>query len=363
MRKKLLTLTLIICSLLSLVGCNANQGRGDKYTYDFKDFIDINIFGAEGQAYIQITPKEISVSDFSSEEEYIKVKKVIDALNLYYIPGSNTSAGLSVSKGNGIKSGDMIIISLNSNFLNNEKATLAESIDLNIEEYDYIVEKLPELKTLDLFSSEVVNFYGLSTDEIAYIINKDNNNLSDELKQNLMYKITPSSTPLKEKQTILTVQVGLDENLIKSGNYYNLNIYFAKQNLSVEYSTEKVLNKIIMPIDFNNISASTLDNIRKTLYKYIKENLDYNTESISNIQQFKSQEENEPYNYYVIYSTLDSENVERVYRVQMKLLLIDGILNILSCASPENIMDTYLSANYSGATRLADFENFKTQEN
>ncbi len=361
MKRKLLTLSLVIFSLTLLVGCNANQGRGTNYKYDFKDFIDINIFGAEGQAYIQITPKEISVNDFSSEEEYIKVKKVIDALNLYYIPGSNTSAGISVSKGSNISSGDMIIISLNSNLLNNEKASLAESINLNIEDYDYVVETLPELNTLDLFSSDVVNFYGLSTDEVAYIINKDNPDLSDELKENLMYKITPSSTPLKEGQTILTLQVGLDENLIKSGNYYNLNIYFAKQNLSVQYSTEKVLNKIIHPIDYENLSSSTLENIRKSLYKYIKENIDFNTESISNIQQFKSQEENEPYNYYVIYTTLDGENTQRVYRVQMKMLLDDS-LNILSCGDSENIMDTYLTANYNNATRVADFNTYEEIE-
>lgn len=355
MKKKLLTISLIFLTLIGLVGCDANQGRGDKYTYDFKDFINIEIFGPEGDAYIQITPKEISVNDFSSEAEYIKVKKVIDSLNLYYIPGANTSAGISVSKGDHIKAGDMIIISLNSSLLSSDKQELAESIDLNIEQYDYVVESLPETTALDLFSSDVVNFYGLSTNNVIYVVNKNNPNLSDELKENLVYKITTTSTELKEDQTILTIQVGLKEDLIKSGDYYNLSIYFAKHNLSVQYSTEKVLNKIINPIDFTSLESAVADNIKKNLFKYIKENVDYNVESICNIQQFNSQKENDPYQYYVIYTTLDSENVERVYRAQMEMLLIDNDLTILVCNKAENIAETYLTTNYNNSTRLIDF--------
>ena len=357
MRKKILSVLTVLLVLTTLSACSANQGRGDKYTYDFKDFINIEIFGPEGEAYIQITPKEISVADFSSEEEFIKVKKVIDQLNLSYIPGSNTSSGLTVSKGDHIKTGDMIVIKPTTSLLSSDKAELAKSIDLNIEQYDYVVESLPETKKVDLFSSDIVKFYGLITNEIVYVVNKDNTTISDELKENLIYKITTSDKTLKEGQTIMTVQNGLKQELIDNGNYYNNNIYYAKQNLSVEYSTaEKVLNKIVNPIDFNNLKQESKDIIKKSLYKYIKEKLDYNVENVCNIQQLNSQNENDPYKYYIIYTTLDGENVQRVYRTEMKLLFINNEeLEVLSCDKTENIPDTYLNTNYNGAIRLIDF--------
>lgn len=357
MKKKILSVLTVLLVLTALSACNANQGRGDKYTYDFKDFMNIEIFGPEGEAYIQITPKEISVADFSSEEEFIKVKKVIDQLNLSYIPGSNNSSGLTVSKGDHIKTGDMIVIKPTTSLLSSDKAELAKSIDLNIEQYDYVVESLPETKKVDLFSSDIVKFYGLITNEIVYVVNKDNTTISDELKENLIYKITTSDKTLKEGQTIMTVQNGLKQELIDNGNYYNNNIYYAKQNLSVEYSTaEKVLNKIVNPIDFNNLKQESKDIIKKSLYKYIKEKLDYNVENVCNIQQLNSQNENDPYKYYIIYTTLDGENVQRVYRTEMKLLFINNEeLEVLSCDKTENIPDTYLNTNYNGAIRLIDF--------
>lgn len=356
MKKKILSVLTVLLVLTALSACSANQGRGDKYTYDFKDFINIEIFGPEGEAYIQITPKEYSVADFSSEEEYIKVKKVIDQLNLYYIPGANTSGGLVVTKSDHIKTGDMITIKLNTSLLSNDKATLAQSIDLNVEQYDYVVESLPETKKIDLFSSDIVRFYGLITNEVVYVVNKDNPNISDEIKDNLVYKVTLSDKEVKEGQTIMTVQTGLKDELIKNNNYYNLGIYYAKHNLSVQYSTEKVLNKVVNPIDFNNLNKKSRELIRKTLYKYIKENLDYNVEEVCNIQQLNSQGENDPYKYYIIYTTLDGENVQRVYRTEMKLLFINNEeLEVLSCDKTENIPDTYLNTNYNGAIRLIDF--------
>ena len=356
MKKKILSVLTVLLVLTALSACNANQGRGDKYTYDFKDFMNIEIFGPEGEAYIQITPKEYSVADFSSEEEFIKVKKVIDQLNLYYIPGANTSGGIVVTKGDHIKTGDMITIKLNTSLLSNEKVSLAQSIDLNIEQYDYVVEKLPETKKIDLFSTDIVNFYGLITNEIVYVVNKDNTSISDEIKNNLIYKVTLSDKEIKEGQTIMTVQTGLKDELIQSNNYYNLRIYYAKHNLSVEYSTEKVLNKIVKPIDFDNLNDKSKELIRKTLYKYIKDNVDYNVENIANIQQLTSQKDNDPYKYYVIFTTLDAENVQRVYRSEIKLLQIsDEQLEILSFEKVENIPETYLDTNYNGATRLVDF--------
>lgn len=356
MKKKILSVLTVLLVLTALSACNANQGRGDKYTYDFKDFMNIEIFGPEGEAYIQITPKEISVADFSSEDEFIKVKKVIDQLNLSYIPGSNNSSGLTVSKGDHIRTGDMIVIKPTTSLLSSDKIELAKSIDLNIEQYDYVVEKLPETKKIDLFSTDIVNFYGLITNEVVYVVNKDNPNISDEIKDNLVYKVTLSDKEVKEGQTIMTVQTGLKDELIKNNNYYNLGIYYAKHNLSVQYSTEKVLNKVVNPINFDNLNEKSRELIRKTLYKYIKNNIDYNIENIANIQQLASQKGDDPYKYYVIFTTLDAENVQRVYRAEIKLLQIsDEQLEVLSFEKIENIPETYLNTNYNGATRLIDF--------
>ena len=79
----------------------------------------------------------------------------------------------------------MIVIKPTTSLLSSDKDELAKSIDLNIEQYDYVVESLPETKKIDLFSSDIVKFYGLITNEVVYVVNKDNTTISDELKDTL----------------------------------------------------------------------------------------------------------------------------------------------------------------------------------
>lgn len=357
-RKLKAILASILC-LFMLAGCfgGANAGRGSDYKYDFIDYINIEVFGSNGNGYLQITPKEVSIYDFESEEEYIAVKKVLDQLSMYYIPGYGKSGNLKVSQGEKLKNGDMVNISISGSLLNSSQS-LASSINMNVESYDYIVDGLKDPVYIDLFSEDNVNFYGLSTGEVVSVIN-ENSTLPKELLNNIGYQIVPDSTPLKEGQTIMTIRVGMDTDFLTSGNipYYTMDIYLSKNGFRTDYSTEKVLTTIVDPIDFDTFRAETMENTLFTaIQKAEEESRGFSSiEKVLNIQQLESQQKNDPYSYLVIYYDLNADNELVTYRRQVKMFGINDKLIIASMKAEEKIDAKFVDENYENAVRLMDF--------
>ena len=97
--------------------------------------MDIHLYGYNGAGFLEVQPKDFSVKDFSEEADYIAVKKAIDSMNLYLIPGApDTTSYLNVDKATDLSNGDVITFSLKDSYKGDNSA-----VSLNTEPFQLLI--------------------------------------------------------------------------------------------------------------------------------------------------------------------------------------------------------------------------------
>ena len=108
----------LICTIIafSCVSCRRtyapNERRGTDYTYDFMDFIDITLYGEDGSGMLEISPVDITLQDFDTEDEYIRVKKDLSLINARLVQGQSSDTKIKVSRSTGLSNGDVVKITV-----------------------------------------------------------------------------------------------------------------------------------------------------------------------------------------------------------------------------------------------------------
>lgn len=313
----ILLIIICFCMVCGLAGCSKpepglNDDRSTNHKYDFVAYLDANIYGANGYGFLDIKPKDLSVSDFKSEAEYIAVKTAIDNLSLYINPDKpDQTSNLVANKENGLKNGDIITLSIKSNF---DSSKL--NIDMNLEPYKFQVKNLPKPKKLDIFDNSSVDFVGLKdgTGDIYAIKIKDGavpNNLLDKID----YSATANGNDqLQAGKTIISVTGTLhnsnnssDEDEVENDStaqdFTNISLatYLGMQGYVSETTGEKVVREIATPINFTTQTAQSL----QTQLKQVLQTDDKHFISLGNIQQRNDLDDDAKYDYVVTYYSDD----------------------------------------------------------
>lgn len=320
-------------------GREPNEGRGSDYTYDFIDYLDITVYGQNGLGYLEIRPKNITVSNFSSETDYIKVKHDLEDYNFYYIQGMRTPSSFTISQTTKLSNGDVVTITPKKKEIRS---------DMNIEAYDYVVEGLGDASVIDLFSSDLITIYALKDGTYGVYMN-NNPQYSQELRDHLIYTVDTKDDPIPG-QAVVHVKADLDEDFLKQQDCANITIYLAKHDQRASTETEKVLNQLIEPIDMSTANSGAIE---AELYRELYKNDEY-LAKICNIQQLERQRSSEPYTYTVVYYD-SKDGVRTYYRKDVKIVAVDGNYQILSVTNGTKTEEAYATAPYDGATILIDY--------
>ena len=348
--KKITKLLIVLIIVLTLFGCQRkksnipNENRGTNYKYDFVDYIDIYVYGEDGEGYLEIVPKEISMNDFENEQDYINVKRDLEEFNFHYLQGSPNPKNFSILATTNLKNGYIITIT--------PSTKIETRSDLNVEPYDYVVRGLGEAKDIDLFSSELVSFYAL-TDGSYHAYVKNNPAYPEDIRNNLIYTISTKDKPVAG-QAVLDVNVDMDAEYLKEQNCANITLYLAKQNLKSSLQTQKVLTDVLDPIDMATANSSAIE---AELYRYIGKK-DKDLVKIANLQQTERQRSAEPYTYVVVYATSDNskDNPKRQwYRYDIKMVSVDGEYTVLYSNNRTTTNESYSEQPYDGANILLNF--------
>lgn len=318
-----LVLVFILCGfmILGLVGCapvggtKLNAKRGKKYDYDFVQFLDAKVYGANGYGFLDIKPKDLSVSDFKSEKEYITIKKLVNAMKLYIDPNNkDRDSYLTASQTSGLKNGDIVTLSISSDFELPEGAP-----SINLEPYEFEVQQLKDPIDLDLFDSSSVDFVGIEGTTTIYPVKIHDGAVPNDILDHIVYTATTDDKTLETGKTILSVSAELDQDSLKEEDPDNtdtsdqqaeqtLATYLGKQNYVSEVTGEKVLVDMAKEAEFN---SSTNKTIRNILLKAIR-NVDNNIMDVATIQQSltnSSSDENK-FNYLVTYYAYPSDTAD-----------------------------------------------------
>lgn len=326
--KELMKKLLCLSTLCTIWGCassnqqsvSLNENRGTNYDYDFVQFLDAELYGSEGDGFLEISPKDIQVSDFSSEKEYIAIKKTLDSLKLYYDPDEpNKESNLLVSKGTGLSNGDVITLSISDDFDGN-----TNDLNMNLESYEFKVEGLEEAKTLDLFDSTSVSFLALNDGtNTIYPVKISGGNIADDILSQINYYASTEDEQPVEGKTLIDVSAEIVPIIDDNGNpkATTLKTWLGMKGYKVETEGEKVLREIANPVTFTTENQSKASSL---LYKAIKKE-DSNIISVATIQQlFASEGSYDPYEYTVTYYARtdkddDSESPTVVKRASVKM--------------------------------------------
>lgn len=343
---KLLLACILFIPVFSLQGCKKeeqevctiNCARNEtEYSFDFKDFVNISVYGIEGKGFVEVTPKDITVNNFTSESDYIAVKKALDALNLSFVIGKNETSFLDVTPYDNLKSGDVVTLSIKDTF----KGDFGD-LKLNLSPYQFVVPTLDQAQEINLFDDTSVLFYGLEgTDEVRYL-KRPSGNLPKELLDHLTYEVTKDAGPLTADKTILSIKANLDENFLynEENPYYTIDIYLGKHGYFANTQTEKVLMSVISPIDWSTISP---EEAASAIFQAIessdlsKNGTKYNVESIATIQQqIASQSAADRFSYITtFYASNGSERT--CVQANVRMIKIGSNYEILNVTNPRFI--------------------------
>lgn len=334
---------------------NSNRTT-EGYTYDWIDFMNISVYGSDGVAYIEVTPKELKASDFQSDADYIAMKSELDKLNLSYKAGSNNSASkLTVTPDSNLKAGDVVTFALTT--------TVDASLNMNTQEYEFRIPTLNQSSILDLFNEDDVIFYGLEgTDEVYYQFTK-NTSFTDELQKNLIYTIKLDGEVEADK-TILDISASLDNSFLKDGGYTSFAMYLSKFGYEVEsYSTQKVLHNVAAPIDYSTVRT---DKVISALFEKI-EKAEISLKGSSTLNQIASVQklykDSDEYTYYVIYQDMDSEGNVKFLRRQFRGAYLNDEVVILSLYNEEQSAERYATEAYdNGEVMISSFVSDSVEE-
>ena len=312
MRKNKL-LIVVATVLLALTGCRGrndvgtNTDRYRKHKYDFADYIDINTIGINGHGYIYVDTKEITRDMFENDDEFMKVKKDLENMDLRYAPNSrNNSDTLVISKTEGLSNDEIVSISIRY-----KRDKLLS--DMNTEKYAYVVHDLPDESedvSVDMFSEDIVKIYGTEENELFYYVKPDNKVY--DLMLPLTYKLQTNDEKLVENGTIVSA------SLVKKNSYDDeidddLVLYFAKNGYVIPGTeTELILDKVAKPIDPETLTDENYAEIEQQLKNAIATKIEKGNIVIYSLQQSqKAIDEGKLYEYVVTYSNV--KNGETVY--------------------------------------------------
>ena len=352
--KKIMIRLLAGVMCLSLCGCIRrkphipNEKRGNEYTYDFIDYVDIHVFGQDGDGYLEVKPKDISVRDFMSEGEYIGMKKDLDRLALYLIQGKDYyTSNLSASKSTGLSNGDIVTLSIRF------KEPLL--MDINIEPYEYTVEGLGELKSIDLFGKKNVTFFATKDGMCyAHVLGKD---MPEDLAENILYRISSDGT-LETGKTILSVEADMDEGFLEEKEYHALKIYLAKNRLKGDTETEKVLNTIVDPINFSGLASAAVES---ALYDRLYQEEGSYLGKVCSLQKLPRQISEEPYGYTAVYYNMEN-GTPRYYRRGLKMVYVDGEFLVLELERRDSVEAAYAGRAFPDGEMVLNYMTEKTGE-
>ena len=308
---------------------NLNADRGTDYKYDFINYMDIHLYGYNGAGFLEVQPKDFSVKDFSAEADYIAVKKAIDSMNLYLIPGApDTTSYLNVDKAEGLSNGDIVTFSLKDSY----KGDVSD-VSLNTEPFQLQITGLGDPTEINLFDETSVEFYGLSgTDEVyANILN--NGNLPKEFTDHAQYTVTPDSTPLEADKTILDISVTMDKDWLDENDYHTVDVYLGKNKYKADITGEKVLMTVLDPIDFG---TDNTQKIGEAMFNAIRDtDGGKGIQQLGSVQQLDSSSGSyDPYTYTVVFQT---DSISAPYqKCNIRIVNLHGDYKILSISDPSS---------------------------
>lgn len=308
-------LLVVLCAsmICSLAGCakqntDLNADRSTKYPYDFVQYLDAHVYGANGYGFLDIKTKDISVSDFKNEQEYIKVKQALDALNLNINPDNpDSSSNLQASQSNGLKNGDIVTLSIKDNF---DASSLG--VSMNLEPYKFVVSGLKKAKKVDLFDNSTLDLVGLDDgDTTVYPVKIYGGELPSNMLDQIDYTATVNGDDkIEAGKTILTVNATLhgqdddsesdddDDSDSDTSVPVSLATYLGMRGYVAETSGQKVLREMGTPVNFNKIDSKQL---QARLSKVLRAS-DPNFISVANVQQNSEHtDESDAFDYMVIY--------------------------------------------------------------
>ena len=325
-----------------------NADRGTDYKYDFINYMDIHLYGYNGAGFLEVQPKDFSVKDFSEEADYIAVKKAIDSMNLYLIPGApDTTSYLNVDKAEDLSNGDVVTFSLKDSYKGDNSA-----VSLNTEPFQLLISGLGDPTEINLFDETSVEFYGLSgTDEVyANILN--NGNLPKEFTDHAKYTITPDSTPLEADKTILDISVDMDKDWLDENDYHTVGVYLGKNKYKADTTGEKVLMTVLDPIDFGKDNTQK---IAEAMFNAIRDtDSGKGIQQIGSVQQLDSSSGSyDPYTYTVVFQT---DSISEPYqKCNIRMVNLNGDYKILSLSDPSSTNSENMTEPLTGMQVLTSY--------
>lgn len=276
----------------------SNENRLKNHKYDFADYMNVYAVGVEGHGYIFIEPKVITRDMFENDDEFIKVKKDIEAIGLYYTPSSsNNSKNLAISKKEELSNGDSVAIGVSYS-----KQKLQS--DMNLDTYAYTVSGLKEASEdvyVDLFSEDNVMIYGTADGKLNYSLNPESKVI--DLLRKLSYKIDTDEKTLIENGTLINVSVSAgNKNTEEVGK--DIPLFFAKNGYIVdEAEKEMILGHVTKPIYFDQLNGEDFAGMEQSLKNAIAETIEKGNIRLYSVQQ--NPDTSEIYKYIVTYSNVD----------------------------------------------------------
>ena len=370
--RKIAALASAVMLALGTAGCKGgenapvlNANRGTDYEYDFINYINVSLFGNDGEGFIEVEPKDIKASDFESEDDYIALKKLFDEIDLTYKPASGdseevVSENFTVSPVSGLSNGDIITFTISSEIVNET------GVSVNLEPYQYQISELGTQTELDLFDDSNVVFYGLEGSQDVYPAILESGKIPEELRENIVYDIsTDGAGELEVDKTILTISASLSQEFLSESDveYRNLAEYLMKHGYQGVTEKEKVLQTIAPPTDFNSISNKK--NLASSLNKALQAEVSDSEKitSLVNIQQpngaIGDPEEatTDRYTYYVLFNTRDEDTGEtRLRAAQVRMVEVAEEMQILSVSSVSEAQEQYATEPLSNYTIVYQFE-------
>lgn len=308
MFKKLTKLLLASVMSISLCACASgnklNANRGTNYKYDFVNYLNVKLAGSNGHGFLIIEPRDLDVSEFNSEEEFINVKKAITELKLSYDPDNLTAdTYLQVTPASELSNGDIVTLSVSDNY----EGTSAKDLSINIEPYEFEIEGLDEPKDLDIFDSTSLALLALDDGtNTIYPVKIEEGLLSDEMLEKIEYTAETEDTKPVTGKTIINVSAAITPLTDEDGNPLTTSLatWFGEQGYVIKTEGEKVLREIATPVTFTSKNKEVA---AKRLYSALKEDDAYLL-SIANIQQVMATDSSyDPYVYTVTYYAVPNE--------------------------------------------------------
>lgn len=358
---------IFITSLLLLSGCfgkkevDINKGRGDNYTYDFIDLIDISVFGTNGIGFIEVSPKNFTVNDFSTEEEYIAIKKAMEAMKLTYKQGVDAESYIVVTPSVGLKNGDIVNISIKNTYKGDNGG-----LSINMEGYNFVVSGLEEPTALNLFDESSVMFYGLEGTNEVYPLKKYGGSIPKEILDNLEYTIVTDGTKLEKDKTVLNITADINKDFLNNAEnpYYRTDIYLGKNGYYANLQAEKVLTTVVKPLNFaevpiNDIQKSIFENLSKLNIQ--RNNVSFIVSNIATIQQRKNTGVLDDNFSYLTTFYADGGSERLCLRHEVRIINVNGVIQTINKkASPEVTDNKYCKSAYDDFNLIHNFNSLPT---